>query len=53
MTRSFSIIALVSLLCLCLMITAAGAVVQQVTVQGTVATVSESKNTLSINNPQQ
>jgi len=53
MTRSFSILALVSILCLCLTITAAGAVVQQVTVQGTVATVSESKNTLSINNPQQ
>ena len=52
MTR-FSSIAIVSFLCLSLMIAAAGAVVQEVTVQGTVATLSESKNTLSINNPAQ
>ena len=53
MTRSFSFTLVIAFLLLCLMITTAGAVVQQVTVKGTVATVNEAKNTLTINNPAQ
>jgi len=53
MTRSFSLSIVIVFLLLCLMITTAGAVVQEVTVKGSVATVSEAKNTLTINNPAQ